>query len=59
MRAALTQAGLKFGEGCVQYGAIDPAATADMMRRILQPKVRPTAVVATNDVSAVRAMKAC
>ena len=59
MRAALAQAGLTLGEGCAQYGPIDLAAAADMMRRILQVKHRPTAVVATNDVFAVGAMTAC
>lgn len=59
MRAALAQAGLTLTEGCVQYGVIDLATAADMMRRVLQAKVRPTAVVATNDVFAVGAMMAC
>ena len=58
MRAALAQAGSKL-EGCAQYGPIDLAAAADMMRRILQVKAGPTAVVATNDVFAVGAMMAC
>lgn len=59
MRGALAQAGLTLDNDCVQYGPIDLAAAADMMRRILQAKVRPTAVVATNDVFAVGAMMAC
>src|SRR5262249_34158933 len=59
MRAALAQAGLTLPGGCVQYVAMDVATAADMMRRVLQAKVPPTAVVATNDVFAVGAMMAC
>lgn len=59
MRAALAQAGLSLDERCAQYGPIDLAAAADMMRRILDTKSRPTAVVCTNDVFAVGAMMAC
>ena len=59
MRAALSQAGLALEEDCVEYGAIDLAAAATMMRRVLQAKLRPTAIVATNDVFAVGAMMAC
>ena len=58
MRAALSQAGLALEEDCVEYGAIDLAAAAAMMRRVLQAKLRPTAIVATN-VFAVGAMMAC
>jgi LacI family transcriptional regulator len=59
VRMALAQAGLTLEEDCVQHGAINLAAAAGMMRRLLQAKVRPTAVVATNDVFAVGAMVAC
>jgi len=59
LRVALAQAGLTLDDACVQYGAIDLAAAGDMMRRVLQARVRPTAVVATNDVFAVGAMMAC
>jgi LacI family transcriptional regulator len=59
IRAALAQAGLALNEGCVQFGPIDLAAAAMMMRCILKAKVLPTAVVATNDVFAVGAMMAC
>ena len=59
MRAALAQAGLTLEERCVQYGPIDLGAASGMMRRLLELKQRPTAVVATNDVFAVGAMMAC
>ena len=59
MRAALAQAGLTLDERNVQYGPIDLAAAAEMMRRILEAQNRPTAVVCTNDVFAVGAMMAC
>jgi LacI family transcriptional regulator len=59
MRAALSQAGLALDDRCVQYGPIDLAAASGMMRRLLELKTRPTAVVATNDVFAVGAMMAC
>jgi LacI family transcriptional regulator len=61
MRAALAQAGLALDERCVQYGPIDLAAAAAMMERVLAvPKrVRPTAVIGTNDIFAVGAMVAC
>ena len=48
MRAALAQAGLAFDERYVQYGPIDLAAAAGMMRRLLKrrtarpPLLRPT-----------------
>jgi len=59
MRAALAEAGLGLDERCVQFGAIDLAAAAGMMRKLLALKRRPTAVVCTNDVFAVGAMVAC
>jgi LacI family transcriptional regulator len=59
MRAALSQAGLALDDHCVQYGPIDLAAASGMMRRLLEVKPRPTAVVATNDVFAVGGMMAC
>lgn len=59
MRAALSQAGLTLDDSCVQYGPIDLAAASGMMRRLLEVKPRPTAVVATNDVFAVGGMMAC
>jgi len=59
MRAALAQAGLDFDERCAQYGPIDLAAAAGMMRRLLALKNRPTAIVSTNDVFAVGGMMAC
>lgn len=59
MRAALAQAGLAFDERYAQYGPIDLAAAAAMMRRLLEAKDRPTAIVATNDVFAVGGMMAC
>jgi len=59
MRAALAEAGLALDERCVQFGPIDLAAAAGMMRKVLALKQRPTAVVCTNDVFAVGAMVAC
>jgi LacI family transcriptional regulator len=59
MRAALSQAGLKLDDRCVQYGPIDLAAASGMMGRLLDLDKRPTAVVATNDVFAVGGMMAC
>lgn len=59
MRAALSQAGLALDDRCAQYGPIDLAAASGMMRRLLEEKPRPTAVVATNDVFAVGGMMAC
>jgi LacI family transcriptional regulator len=59
MRAALAEAGLDLDERCVQFGPIDLAAAAGMMRKLLARKRPPTAVVCTNDVFAVGAMVAC
>jgi len=59
MRAALAKAGLSLDERHVQYGPIDLAAAAAMMRKILAVKPRPTAVIGTNDVFAVGGMIAC
>lgn len=59
VRDALAEAGLALDERCVQYGPIDLAAAAAMMRRLLALPGRPTAVVGTNDVFAVGAMLAC
>ena len=59
MRAALSQAGLKLDDRCVQYGPIDLAAASGMMGRLLDLDKRPTAVGATNDVFAVGGMMAC
>jgi LacI family transcriptional regulator len=59
VRAALASAGLTLEPACVQYAPIDLPAAAQAMRRLLALPVRPTAVVATNDVFAVGAMMAC
>jgi len=59
MRAALAKAGLSLDERHVQYGPIDLAAAAAMMRKILAVKPHPTAVIGTNDVFAVGGMIAC
>jgi LacI family transcriptional regulator len=59
MRAALAQAGLALDDACVQYGPIDLAAASAMMRKLLDLRERPTAVVSTNDVFAVGGMLAC
>ena len=59
MRAALAQAGLALDEKLAQYGPIDLQAAKAMMQKILAAPVRPTAVIATNDVFAVGGMMAC
>jgi LacI family transcriptional regulator len=59
MRMALAQAGLSLDERHAEFGPIDLAAAAGMMRRLLATAPRPTAVVATNDVFAVGGMMAC
>lgn len=59
VRAALAEAGLKLEDDHVEYGPIDLAAAAGMMRNLLALKKPPTAVIATNDVFAVGAMIAC
>ena len=59
VRAALADAGLSLDERLVRYGPIDLRAATSMMRELLAAPMRPTAVVATNDVFAVGAMIAC
>jgi LacI family transcriptional regulator len=59
VRSALAEAELALDESCVQYGPIDLAAAAGMMKRLLALPDRPTAVIGTNDVFAVGAMLAC
>ena len=59
MRAALAEAGLSLDQRHVQYGPIDLAAAAAMMKQMLAVKPRPTAVIGTNDVFAVGGMMAC
>ena len=59
MRAALAQSGLALDERLAQYGPIDLHAAKSMMQRILAAPLRPTAVIATNDVFAVGGMLAC
>jgi LacI family transcriptional regulator len=59
MRAALAEAGLALDERMVRYGPIDLRAATGMMDELLDAAIRPTAVVATNDVFAVGAMIAC
>lgn len=61
LRAALAEAGLVLDERCVQHGPIDLSAAAAMMKQLLAlPKrLRPTAVLGTNDIFAVGAMLAC
>jgi LacI family transcriptional regulator len=58
---ALARAGLALDERCVQYGPIDLGAAAAMMAKLLAlPKrIRPTAVLGSNDIFAVGAMVAC
>ncbi|RYY75229.1 MAG: LacI family transcriptional regulator, partial [Comamonadaceae bacterium] len=59
VRAALAEAGLSLEPGCVQFAPISLQSAAEAMGRLLALPVRPTAVVATNDVFAVGAMLAC
>ena len=59
MREALARHGLALADECIQYGAISLDSGAASMRRLLALELRPTAVVATNDVFAVGAMLAC
>jgi len=61
MRAALNEAGVELPAACVQHEPITLAyAQAGMERLLALPaKLRPTAVVGTNDVFAVGAMLAC
>ena len=61
IRAALADSGLVLADDCVQYGPIDLAAAADMMKKLLALPAakRPTAVLGTNDIFAVGAMVAC
>ncbi len=61
VRAALAQAGLALDPRCVRHGPIDlPGASLLMDSLLTLPKrLRPTAVIGTNDVFAVGAMVAC
>jgi LacI family transcriptional regulator len=59
VREALAEQGLALAPECVQYAAISLTAAQEAMARMLEVAVRPTAVVATNDVFAVGAMLAC
>jgi LacI family transcriptional regulator len=59
VRAALAAAGLALADDCVRYGAISLETGRFAMHELLGRAVRPTAVIATNDVFAVGAMQAC
>jgi LacI family transcriptional regulator len=59
VREALAEEGLALAPECVQYASISLTAAQEAMARMLEVAVRPTAVVATNDVFAVGAMLAC
>ena len=59
VRAALGAAGLSLPDECVRYGTIALDSGVVAMRELLALPVRPTAVIATNDVFAVGAMMAC
>jgi LacI family transcriptional regulator len=59
MRAALSECGLALDDRYVQYAPISLATAEEAMHRLLALPMRPTAVVATNDVFAVGAMIAC
>ena len=59
VRAALAAAGLELPEEAVRYGPIALESGSVAMRELLARRIRPTAVIATNDVFAVGAMLAC
>jgi LacI family transcriptional regulator len=59
VRAALATAGLTLDDDAVRHGPIALESGSAAMRELLGRRVRPTAVVATNDVFAVGAMLAC
>jgi LacI family transcriptional regulator len=59
VRAALAAQGLGLEARDVRYGPIALASGTKLMHELLQRRVRPTAVIATNDVFAVGAMVAC
>ena len=59
VRAALAAAGLTLADDAVRYGPIALESGAAAMHELLDARVRPTAVIATNDVFAVGAMLAC
>ena len=59
VRAALAAAGLTLPDDAVRYGPIALESGTAAMHELLDMRVRPTAVIATNDVFAVGAMLAC
>jgi len=59
VRTALAAAGLLLPDDAVRYGPIALESGTAAMHELLARKVRPTAVIATNDVFAVGAMLAC
>ncbi len=61
VRDALAEAGLVLDVRCVRHAPIDLHAAEAAMAELLAlpPRVRPTAVIGTNDVFAVGAMLAC
>ena len=59
VRDALAAHGLALQNPYVQFGQISLDSAAAAMRRLLALPIRPTAVIATNDVFAVGAMIAC
>jgi LacI family transcriptional regulator len=58
-RAALSEAGIALPESNVHYSRIALASAQEAAEHILAMRVRPTAILATNDVLAVGAMLAC
>lgn len=59
LRAVLAEHGLALDPSHIAYAPISLPAAEDAMNRLLAAPVRPTAVVATNDVFAVGGMLAC
>jgi LacI family transcriptional regulator len=58
-RAALTEAGVALADDRIQHARIALTDAQEAMERLLSLRPRPTAVLATNDVLAVGAMRAC
>ena len=59
VRAALAAAGLSLPDDAIRYGPIALESGSIAMRELMARRIRPTAVIATNDVFAVGAMLAC
>jgi LacI family transcriptional regulator, galactose operon repressor len=56
-RAAMADAGLPVEDELVQLGSYEPEVAREAARRVLTLPVRPTAVFAANDISAITTME--